>query len=353
MSDKNTYYLVGVMSGTSLDGLDLALCRFEPDEHRYQYKILKSATIPYPEPLAAQLRSLHNSGAEEFCRTDREYGHYIGKAVNKFLEGQNIVPDAVASHGHTIFHNPAEGYTVQIGHGASIAAETGIPVINDFRSEDVALGGQGAPLVPIGDRDLFSDFDICLNLGGFANLSLERNGKRIAGDIAVCNFMLNMLSQKAGQPYDKDGEMARSGKIIPGLLASLNHLPYYQKPFPKSLGREWVENNILPMIPEDKDIPDLLATLTQHSATKIADALQHTDGETVLVTGGGAYNDFLMGNIRQQTQKRIIIPAKEIIDYKEALIFAWLALLRMTGNTNILAEVTGAKRDSSGGALRV
>ncbi|PLW96913.1 MAG: anhydro-N-acetylmuramic acid kinase [Marinilabiliales bacterium] len=351
MSDKNTYYLVGVMSGTSLDGLDLALCRFEVTPNSNKYAILKADTIKYPDDLAAQLRSLHKSGAEEFCRTDREYGHYIGKAVNKFLEGQNIVPDAVASHGHTIFHNPADGYTVQIGHGAAIAAETGIPVINDFRSKDVALGGQGAPLVPVGDRDLFSEYDSCLNLGGFANISFERNGKRIAGDIAVCNFMLNMLAQKAGQPYDKDGEMARSGKVIPGLLASLNHLPYYQKPFPKSLGREWVENNLIPMIPEDNDIPDLLATFTQHSATKTAEALQHTDGETVLVTGGGAYNKFLMEKIRAHSQKKIIIPAKEIVDYKEALIFAWLGLLRMTGKINILAEVTGAKSDSSGGAL--
>lgn len=351
MTNKNTYNIVGVMSGTSLDGLDIVLCQFTENEKTLNYKILKAETFSYPEEIENKLKTIHRADAESFCYFDRTYGQYTGKYINIFLKDVDIDIDAIACHGHTIFHNPAKGYSVQIGHGAAIAAETGIPVISDFRSLDVALGGQGAPLVPAGDKELFGEYDMCLNLGGFANISFEKDGERIAGDIAVCNYILNMLSQMEGKPFDKGGRIARSGKVIPGLLASLDHLPFYKKPFPKSLGREWVEQNILPMISEKSPSFDLLATFTTHTARQIASTIDKANGKNVLITGGGAYNDYLIELIKTHTSKKITIPKPEIIDYKEAIIFAWLGLKRLNGEANTLSTVTGAHKNSCGGTI--
>lgn len=346
-----TYTLVGLMSGTSLDGLDMVLCSFFYDNNRWIFKVEKSDTVEYNKELTETLRTLHTVDAETFCRVDREYGKYLGECVNRFLADSKKRPCAIASHGHTIFHNPAAGYTVQVGHGASIASETGIPVIYDFRSLDVALGGHGAPLVPVGDRDLFGEYDMCLNLGGFSNISFDNKGKRVAGDISVCNYILNMLAQKEGKDFDENGNMARSGSIIHGLLASLNHLPYYQKPFPKSLGREWVENNVIPMITQKRPTADIMSTCVEHITSQIAYSINMATGNRVLTTGGGARNIFLIEKIKSKTEKKIIIPQREIIDYKEAIVFAWLGLLRMVEKPNIMAEVTGASRNNCGGII--
>ncbi len=351
MTEKKHYSIVGVMSGTSLDGLDLVLCRFIKKKNSWHYEVEKAETISYPDDISESLKTIHSKDAESFCSFDREYGHYIGRCIRAFLSDTKVSPDAIASHGHTIFHNPTKGYSAQIGHGAAIAAEAGVPVINDFRSMDIALQGQGAPLVPVGDKDLFSDYDLCLNLGGFANISFNKEGKRIAGDICVCNFILNMLSQKEGKIFDKDGVMAKQGKTLPGLLAALNHLPFYKKPFPKSLGREWVEGNILPMIINITNSNDLLATFTEHIATQIAFTISREKGDTVLVTGGGACNTNLIDRIKSKTTKKLILPERIIIDYKEAVVFAYLGLLRLENQNNVLASVTGANKDSCGGVI--
>ncbi|PID94820.1 MAG: anhydro-N-acetylmuramic acid kinase [Bacteroidetes bacterium] len=351
MKNKQQYHILGVMSGTSLDGVDMALCTFSRNEEEgWDFAIAQATTHPYPTPLKEQLRSLHHADAQTFCAMDRTFGRYLGQQLCHFLQEVPVQPDAIASHGHTIFHNPAEGYTVQIGHGAAIAAETGLPVISDFRSLDVALGGQGAPLVPAGDQALFGEYDGCLNLGGFANISYEVAGKRVAGDISVCNFILNMLAQREGKPFDEGGKMAKQGRPIPQLLQTLNRLPFYQKPFPKSLGREWVEAAMLSILPPGKT-NDLMATLNTHIAQQIARAINQMDGETILVTGGGTYNDTLMAHIAQQTPKTLVIPSSDIIDYKEALIFAWLGLKRLIGEANTLSEVTGARANSQGGSI--
>jgi anhydro-N-acetylmuramic acid kinase len=254
----------------------------------------------------------------------------------------------IASHGHTIFHQPEKGFTFQLGNGASIAAETGIPTVADFRTGDVALGGQGAPLVPVGDKLLFSDYESCLNLGGFANISFDQHGKRIAFDICPVNFILNDLAQKSGWPYDTGGELGRSGNMNRELLEQLNQLAFYRQSPPKSLGREWMNHYFMPLMAAD-EIPlnDQLRTAYEHIAIQISNA-SPVHGK-MLVTGGGAFNTFLIERLKHHLKCEIVIPHAEIIQFKEALVFAFLGLLRFMGEINCYASVTGARRDSSAG----
>ncbi|HPE85764.1 MAG: anhydro-N-acetylmuramic acid kinase [Bacteroidia bacterium] len=350
--NQNCYVAAGVMSGTSLDGLDMVLCRFCPRNENWNFQLLKAKTEPYSNTWRQRLATLHLQDARTFVETDRAFGAFIGQQLHEFLAAAPEQPRVIGSHGHTIFHTPLEGITCQIGHGASIAAITGISTVNDFRTTDVALGGEGAPLVPAGDKLLFNQYAQCLNLGGFANLSFEENGKRIAGDIAPCNFILNSLAHQLGFPYDDRGNIAKNGKLILPLLENLNALPFFKRPFPKSLAREWVEHNVLPLISNSGHTPsDILATFTQHVAIQIARQINQAPGTTVLVSGGGAYNKFLVREIQQKTTKTLTIPDNDIIHFKEALIFALLAVLRVNETVNTYAEVTGAQSDSISGAL--
>ena len=355
MNKANVYNVVGIMSGTSLDGLDIAHCTFELIDSKWNFRINAAETISYPEDWIRRLGKLHSASALDFAITDIEYGKYIGEKVTSFLSDSTLNADLVASHGHTIFHQPASGYTVQIGHGEQIAALTSLPVVCDFRSLDVALGGQGAPLVPLGDRLLFSDYAFCLNIGGFANISFDdKFGERRAFDICPANFILNRTARQLGYPFDENGKIARNGNVHPELISLMNNVPYYYKIYPKSLGREFVEEEIDPLIHRFEINPeDLLRTATEHIAIQIADNINAlTLGPSeVLVTGGGAKNIFLIERISQLCQSKINIPETTIIDYKEALIFAFLGLLRWKGLINTLASVTGARRNSSGGAV--
>lgn len=340
------------MSGTSLDGLDIAYCSFEQIESQWKYSIIVAETLPYSVEWTSRLSGVENANALEFVRTDIEYGHLLGRMTREFIARHNIKPDFIASHGQTIFHQPENRITSQIGRGSCIAAETGIPVISDFRSLDVALGGQGAPLVPIGDQLLFGEAASCLNIGGFANISHQSGNGRIAYDIAPANIVLNYLSGKKGMPFDKNGDLARSGAVDPALLAQLNSLSYYQKESPKSLGKEWVLSNIHPLLSNcGLTVEDQLATFCEHIAVQIGKSASGSKNDHLLITGGGAHNSFLTGRISNYLEPQMLIPDKLTIDFKEALIFAFLGLLRWLHRNNCLSSVTGARSDSSGGAI--
>ena len=346
------YKVIGLMSGTSLDGLDIAYCEFERQQAQWSCQIHYAETIPYPEEWRNRLASLEKGFAHDLAITDIEYGHFVGRLTKTFIDKRNIQPDFIASHGHTIFHRPEKGITWQIGKGSSITAETGLPVVCDFRSLDVALGGQGAPLVPIGDRLLFGDFDFCLNLGGFANISYEENGERIAYDICPVNLVLNYLSRRIGKPFDPSGQMARIGNLSPSLLASLNQLPYYDQLPPKSLGKEWVLSHIFPMLDHSSILlNDQLSTFCEHVAIQIEKSTSGHKRGKILTTGGGAFNEYLIDRIKQLSQHEIILPDENTINFKEALIFAFLGVLRWQKEVNCLRSVTGAGKDNSGGAI--
>ena len=338
------------MSGSSLDGLDLALVRFQEEHEKYLFQILAAETLPYPELWKTQLSEAFHKQPEDLVQLDKDYGKYLGEQVLAFAQKHNAHPDFVASHGHTIFHRPEEHYTLQIGDGQALAKACGFTVINDFRSEDVSKGGQGAPLVPIGDELLFGDYEICLNIGGIANLSYNEDGKRIAYDLCIANQALNYLANMNGLAYDRDGETARSGKVDITLLKQLNKHPFYGQEPPKSLGREFFETYQKDLL-KDLSVPDMLATFVEHIALQIALPISFLPKGKILCTGGGARNKFLIERLQARTKHEVVIPEKQIIDYKEALVFALLGLLRMEGKTNVLASVTGAESDSCSGKV--
>jgi anhydro-N-acetylmuramic acid kinase len=352
-----TYSVIGLMSGTSLDGIDIAFCTFSNKVNKWTYKIVAAETITYDRQWQQCLQDAEKTTALEFVLTDTEYGHHLGKLVRSFIKKHRKKPELVASHGHTIFHQPQKGFTTQIGNGAAIAAECGLPVVCDFRSKDVALGGQGAPLVPIGDELLFSKYSFCLNLGGFANVSFNNRKKRVAYDICPVNIVLNALSQKLGKKYDAGGALAHRGKINQSLLKQLNSLPYYKQKYPKSLGKEWVIATIFPLLKKSGANPfDLLRTFTEHAAMQVGQSsskfeVRGSKINSILITGGGAYNTFLIERIKAYCDNTIIIPDKNTIEFKEALIFAFLGVLRLRGEVNCLSSVTGADNDNVGGCI--
>lgn len=345
--------IIGLMSGTSLDGLDMACVDFWQENNQIQYNFIATKCDVYPIEWKEALQKAHELTAQQLLALDAAYGNYLGQIVNKFITEFNIENiDYIASHGHTIFHQPDKGFTLQIGHGAHIQTKTRLPVICDFRSQDVALGGQGAPLVPIGDKLLFSAYQACVNLGGFANISFDIDEKRIAFDICPVNFVLNHLCQKIGKPFDFEGEIAQNSSVNSILLNELNQISYYQKPFPKSLGREWVEQEISPIL-EKHNIPiqEKIATFTHHAAMQISKILDAYQLEKVLFSGGGSKNDYLMYLIKIQSNSDVCVADDILVDYKEALIFGLLAYLKTHHITNVLSSVTGASRDSIGGIL--
>lgn len=350
---KSEYTVVGLMSGSSLDGVDVALCRFLKTGS-WSFSIIRSGVVPYSEEWKEKLKTATLMTGHELIKLHAQYGHYLGTLVNEFLQQGNEKADFISSHGHTIFHQPAKGFTLQVGDGAAIAAETSLPVVCNFRTADVALGGQGAPLVPVGDRLLFGDYDFCLNIGGIANISAEMDGERIAYDICPANQLLNRYAAMLGFEYDKDGELASAGELNSALMQKLNSFRYYREQFPKSLGNENIAEYFFPVLEESPcSIQDKLRTCTEHIAQQIAEAI-HGDSnqiKSVLVTGGGAFNKFLIKLIKEKAHHRIILPPDDIIKFKEAVVFAFLGVLRMRNEINVLKSVTGAKRDSASGAL--
>jgi len=346
------FKVIGLMSGSSLDGLDIAYINFSHDNKKWFFQIIEAGTVPYTDYWRKQLSEAYNKDVHELEKLSKEYGRYLGNITKKFIYKYELSPRLIASHGHTIFHRPEERFTLQIGDGQEIADATAVMTICDFRSEDVRKGGQGAPLVPIGDKYLFADYPICLNIGGIANVSYNIDDKRIAYDICIANQMLNYLAGKLGYDYDKNGSFAQKGLVNQELLNLLNSNDFYSQKAPKSLGREFFEN-IQKKIIDSYPIPinDILATATEHIAQQIVAATDTLDRSKMLVTGGGAKNIFLIEKIKKMSKHDIIIPDTMIIDYKEALIFAFLGVLKMEGKTNILSSVTGASSDSSSGKI--
>jgi anhydro-N-acetylmuramic acid kinase len=346
------YQVIGIMSGTSLDGVDLAYCHLNLEEGKWLYKIMVAETVPYNQTWITRLTELPNQPALAFAKTDVFFGKYIGQLVNQFIKKHRISVNLIASHGHTIFHQPELGFTSQIGSGAAIYAETGIPVVCDFRSVDVMLGGQGAPLVPIGDELLFNQYDACLNLGGFSNISFNQNGQRTAFDICPCNIVMNPIAQQMGMPYDDEGKIAASGKVQQDLLSELNDLDYYKIKQNKSLGAEWVMHSFWPVIKKYTiSAEDLMATLNYHAAWQIAQIINKQQLKTVLTSGGGTHNSKLICHIEALIKTPLQIPSALVIGYKEALIFAFLGVLRIRNDINCLQSVTGARHNNIGGAL--
>lgn len=339
------------MSGTSCDGLDIALCEFNHYDNTYSYRILKTEYVPYLPNLRQRLLNSIYLSAQDLTILETDFSNFCAVRVINFLNKYNLSADYISSHGHTIFHNPKYGYSHQIGKGEIIAKKTGIDCIYDFRSGDVALGGQGAPLVPIGDELLFNNFDACLNLGGFANISKKWFGSRIAYDICPLNIVLNNLVFNLGLEYDDKGKIASTGKMINEFFEALNNLHFYHQNPPKSLGKEWVNDNIIPLINKYSNHPlnDILNTYTIHAAKQIG---KHFDSNTnVLITGGGAFNDFLIQQIEQNTSANLVLPSNELINFKEAVIFAFLGYLRVHNINNCLSSITGAQRDSCCGSI--
>ena len=345
-----TYFAIGLMSGTSLDGLDICYAKFQ-NIATWEFEILKTETIPYSPEWKNHLQNAILLSAEDLLALDKEYGFYLGEKTQEFISKNNITDlDFIASHGHTVFHQPQRKFTLQIGDGRAIKLTTKKPVIYDFRSQDVLMGGNGAPLVPIGDELLFSQYDACLNLGGFSNISLQKNHQRIAFDISPVNVVLNYFAEKLGKNYDENGDFARNGAINFKILEELNTLTFYQKPAPKSLGVEFVNSEVLPLLKDE--IPEnIIATFTEHIAEQIAKVFNDNQLKTVLVTGGGTFNTYLLEKIREKSQTELIVPDENIINFKEALIFAFMGVLRLRNEVNVLCSATGSSENHCSGIL--
>jgi anhydro-N-acetylmuramic acid kinase len=347
---ENDMNILGIMSGTSLDGLDLTICSFWESGKKWIFRIHAAETIQYTEEWIRKLQSAPHLSGIDLLYLHQEYGQFIADNARFFIQSSGLKVDLISSHGHTVFHQPEAGFTMQAGDPQVIATSTGITTAGDFRKTDVLLGGQGAPLVTVGDQYLFGEYDFCLNLGGFANISYISDEKRLARDVCPVNIILNQLAGELDLPYDRDGFAGRSGNVSETLLGRLNSIGYYQTAGPGSLGREWLDYEFMPVI-RDFNLPvtDILRTVYEHISLQIARQIRR--GAKVLVTGGGAYNQFLVEKIREVSHGNIIIPSSDLIEYKEALIFAFLGLLRLHERINCFASVTGASRDSCCGVI--
>lgn len=349
--------LLGAMSGTSMDGLDLALCTFQSLENEtYTHTVLAAKTYEYPLELLSKLRRSNEMSALELVQLDKELGAFFADRMLEFVKTHQQdwdQIDAIASHGHTVHHQPEQGFTVQIGCGETIAFKTGKRVINDFRQKDVIAGGQGAPLVPIGDQLLYqSRAEAFLNLGGFANISFRKKTV-IAFDICPANLPLNRIAEKLGQNFDADGAIARSGTVDSKILAELNALTYYSEKPPKSLGTEWLNGEFMHLLEQIDNAADQMRTAVEHISDQISVCLNQNGLNSVFITGGGARNSYLTERIQEKTRAALIIPSENDIDFKEAIIFGLLGTLYLDGKTNTLASVTGASRNVIGGVLHL
>ncbi|CAM1373773.1 anhydro-N-acetylmuramic acid kinase [Tenacibaculum xiamenense] len=348
---ENYYFVIGMMSGTSLDGIDLVYAKFKKEDYT-QFEITFSETVSYSSEWKKKLQEAVLYEKNELDSLNIAYAELIAEVIEEFILSHNIKKiDFIASHGHTILHEPDKGITLQIGDGQTLANKTSRKVICDFRTQDVKLGGQGAPLVPVGDKLLFRNYKYCINLGGFANVSFDNdNGSRIAYDICPVNIVLNYYVRKLGEEYDDEGKLAAAANLNKDLFKELNGLSYYKEKPPKSLGLEWVQKHVIPLIDRyEDDIPTILRTTIEHAAYQISKSMPGKGN--VLYTGGGVFNVFLMKRIEFFTQQRVVLAEKVLIEYKEALIFAFLGVLREDNKVNCLASVTGASSDHSSGDI--
>lgn len=365
------YRAIGLMSGSSLDGLDVAFAEFQELGGKWTYEIKETACYIYEEKWMARLKNATTLSALDYQLLHTAYGHYIGEKVNQFIEERALQYQValIASHGHTTFHLPGKLMTAQLGDGAAIAAKTKLPVVTDLRAMDVALGGQGAPIVPIGEKMLMPGYDYFLNIGGIANLSAKSSpqGEALgdvytAFDICAANRVLNIMANEINEPYDNGGQIAASGNINHALLEKLNALEYYKQPHPKSLANDFGTDIVYPII-KNAGIPiqDSLRTYTEHIVWQISRGISafnnpelKTRNSKLLTTGGGAFNKFLVLLLSEKLKENnieVIVPDTNLVSYKEALIMAFIGVLRWREEYNVLASVTGAVRNSIGGAL--
>lgn len=346
----------GLMSGTSMDGIDIVACAFSKSSAGWKYEVLASDFIPYNAYWKNKLQSANSLTGFELIHLHKNYGVFCGQHLDRFQLNHHLKIEVAGSHGHTIFHNPDKLVSFQLGDGAAIYALSNIPTVSDFRAVDVCLAGEGAPLVPIGDELLFSEYDFCLNLGGIANVSLNnKENKRIAWDIAGCNLLLNTIVAELGLSYDEGGKIAATGTVNPELVNKLNQQEYYKLAAPKSLDKDRMLADFLPVIALFPiSTPDKLACVSNHIAEQISLSIQpfiKSSNQKILITGGGAWNDFLIQEIKKNLAIQVIVPDEKTINFKEAIIFAFLAVLRVLNIENSLKTVTGANKDSLGGSL--
>jgi anhydro-N-acetylmuramic acid kinase len=359
------YRAIGLMSGSSLDGLDMAFTEFVESGGKWSYEILHSACIPYDNLWKDRLKNASSLTALEYLRLHADYGHYTGRLVNDFIDTNNLHHQVqlIASHGHTVFHEPSSKMTAQLGDGAAIAAATGINVVSDLRAMDMALGGQGAPIVPLGEKLLFNQYNLLLNLGGIANISMHNGGTCTAFDICPANRVLNMIAETAGKPYDEDGALASKGFVRDEVLALLNQLDYYKQPYPKSLSNTFGTDTVYPMLRKaNLSVPDAMRTMVEHTCIQITRSVGRLlnnnfpagKPDKILVTGGGAHNSFLITRLKETLRGlgvSVELPHTTVVDFKEALIMALLGLLRWREEYTVMHSVTGASRSSIGGAV--
>lgn len=355
------YKVIGLMSGSSLDGLDIVFTHLEESRGVWKFEIKNCDCIPYNEEWQNALKTAKNQSVSNYLLLHTRYGKYLAECVNAFIEKHLIhhQVDFIATHGHTVFHDPVNYTSVQIGCGATLAAHTQLPVISDLRAMDVALGGQGAPIVPIGDKLLFPEYDYLLNIGGIVNITIKRAETLYAFDVCTGNQALNTLAQRAGKEMDKNGAMAGRGKLLGGIFDTLNAQDYFHRHAPKSLSNEAAQELIFPILMESEhDTNDLLHTVVKHIAEQVSNTIIQSGSEdaagNMLVTGGGAFNRFLVEEISEKLQPlgiNITVPDETVVKYKEALVMALIGALRWREEANVLASVTGASYDSIGGAL--
>jgi len=351
-----SYRAIGIMSGTSMDGIDIAYCFFHYDTIQWRYRILKTHFVPYTYTWPAIFKSLTDSSARRYFDLHHKFGEYLGGLINDFIRQNHIDRelDLIVSHGQTIYHDPAAGFTMQLGDGAVIAAITGFPVVSDLRSGDMALGGQGAPIVPIADKWLFAENKYCLNLGGIANLSAREGDVLKAWDLAGCNLVFNRLAHFCNKDYDEGGRIARAGKVHDKILSELWEWEYLHRPPPKSLDALQIWPAALDKERYDEvSIEDKMCTYAEFLAIIISESLGYAKSpeDSILITGGGAHNTYLTERIEKYIGIRMILPNEELINFKEALAMAFFGILRIRGEANYLSEVTGAMRNGCGGAL--
>lgn len=360
---KNSYHAIGLMSGSSLDGVDMAHCFFHLENGNWTYEIQKASCIEYPAHWIQKLQTIRNANGRNLWQTHTALGSYFGEITNAFISENNIADniDFIASHGHTVFHFPEENFTCQIGDGAALSAITKLPVVCDFRSADIAFKGQGTPIVPVGDKLLFGDYRFLLNMGGICNISAKVDDKIIAFDIAATNQVLNFYAAQLGKPFDENGNIAQSGSFDIALFEELNQRQFYQLSYPKSLDNGFSQELIIPVIEQfEISVADKLNTYTEHIAFQINQHLQQlavtektqvTQHDKMLVTGGGAFNSYLLERIKDHCNCKIVVPSDEVVKFKEALVIAFMGVLRMRNEVNVYSSVTGADTDTVGGAI--
>lgn len=362
---NGTFKAIGLMSGSSLDGLDLAYCHISIEDNAVEWQLLQAETIEYDEKWQARLKELPYQNALAFAKTHTYFGHYMAQLVNQFTKKYDLKPDFIASHGHTIYHHPDRRFTTQIGCGAALAALTRTTVINDFRTQDIAIEGEGTPLAPIADKMLFAGYDFYLNLGGIANISADIHGKFVAFDVTFCNQILNALAARIGMSYDANGAIARSGTPLQTLINEVQNISYFYKKYPKSLDNQWIVTELLPLFSTTNDVKSVanaLHTACHLVGMHIRDAILQIEKKenlptkplrNMFVTGGGAKNTFLTETIAHYCKPKVevVVPKPQIVDFKEATLMVLLGALRLLERPNCLSSVTGASRDTVGGAV--